>query len=46
MTTVFRVSRPDGTVFVAKVCRYPALKCAADTWEREATILQKLDHVS
>jgi hypothetical protein len=46
MTTVFRVSRLDGTVFVAKVCRHPDLKSAADTWKREATILQKLDHVS
>jgi hypothetical protein len=46
MTTAFRVSRPDGTVFVAKVCRHPDLKSAADTWKREATILQKLDHVS
>jgi hypothetical protein len=46
MTTAFRVSRPDGTVFVAKVCRHPDLKSAADTWKHEATILQKLDHVS
>jgi hypothetical protein len=31
---------------VAKVCRHPDLKSAADTWKHEATILQKLDHVS
>ena len=46
MTTAFKVTRPNGTVFVAKVCRHPDLKSAADTWKREATILQKLDHVS
>jgi hypothetical protein len=45
-TKVFRVSRPDRTVFMAKVCRYPDLKLTADIWKRETTILQKLDHVS
>ena len=45
-TQVFRVTRPNGSVFAAKVCRDREIKGAADTWNREAKTLQKLRNVS